>query len=75
MADSMDQVQMRVEEERQRHVNNARNKTILVSRVLCADCDAPIPPARRRAIPGVQCCVTCQDITELKGKHYNGGAV
>ncbi|MCV5633249.1 TraR/DksA family transcriptional regulator, partial [Escherichia coli] len=25
--------------------------------------------------PGVQCCVTCQEIAELKGKHYNGGAV
>ncbi|WP_142865436.1 TraR/DksA C4-type zinc finger protein, partial [Klebsiella pneumoniae] len=44
-------------------------------RVLCIDCDAPIPPARRRAIPGVQCCITCQEIAELKGKHYNGGAV
>ncbi|HBS2208246.1 TraR/DksA family transcriptional regulator, partial [Klebsiella pneumoniae] len=21
------------------------------------------------------CCITCQEIAELKGKHYNGGAV
>ncbi len=51
MADSMDLVQQRVEEERQRHIHTARNKTPGVSRVLCIDCDAPIPPARRRAIP------------------------
>ncbi|MFV9373442.1 TraR/DksA family transcriptional regulator [Citrobacter portucalensis] len=75
MADSMDLVQQRVEEERQRHIHTARNRTPGVSRVLCIDCDIPIPPARRRAIPGVQCCVTCQEIAELKGKHYVGGAV
>jgi len=75
MADSMDLVQQRVEEDRLRHINNARAKTPGASRVLCIDCDAPIPPARRRIIPGVQCCVTCQEIAELKGKHYNGGAV
>ncbi|HCN9179593.1 TraR/DksA family transcriptional regulator, partial [Escherichia coli] len=23
----------------------------------------------------VQLCITCQEIAELKGKHYNGGAV
>ncbi len=26
----------------------------------CEECDAPIPEARRRAIPGVRLCVTCQ---------------
>lgn len=75
MADSMDLVQQRVEEDLQRHIHNARAKVLGVSRVLCIDCDAPIPPARRHAIPGVQCCITCQEIAELKGKHYNGGAV
>ncbi|WNJ80495.1 TraR/DksA family transcriptional regulator [Cedecea neteri] len=75
MADSMDLVQQRVEEDRLRHIDNARAKTPGASRVLCIDCDAPIPPARRRAVPGVQCCVTCQEISELKGKHYSRGAV
>lgn len=42
MADSMDLVQQRVEEERQRHIHTARNRTPGVSRVLCIDCDAPI---------------------------------
>lgn len=75
MADSMDLVQQRVEEERQRHIHTARNRTPDVSRVLCIDCDAPIPPARRRAIQGAQCCVTCQEIAELKGMHYTRGAL
>ena len=26
----------------------------------CAECDEPIPEARRRAVPGVQLCVDCQ---------------
>ncbi len=26
----------------------------------CAECDAPIPEARRKAVPGVQLCITCQ---------------
>lgn len=75
MADSMDLVQQRVEEDLQRHIHNARAKVPGVSRVLCVDCDAPIPPARRRAIPGVQYCITCQEIEELKGKHYTRGAL
>nr|WP_179382576.1 TraR/DksA family transcriptional regulator [Klebsiella pneumoniae] len=62
-------VQQRVEEERQRHIHTARNKAPGVSRVLCIDCDAPIPPARRRAIPGVQCCI------KWKANHSKGVAV
>jgi phage/conjugal plasmid C-4 type zinc finger TraR family protein len=27
----------------------------------CEECDAPIPEARRRAIPGVRLCVPCQE--------------
>jgi phage/conjugal plasmid C-4 type zinc finger TraR family protein len=26
----------------------------------CAECDEPIPEARRRAIPGVKLCIDCQ---------------
>lgn len=26
----------------------------------CEECDAPIPLARRKAIPGVRLCVSCQ---------------
>lgn len=75
MADSMDLVQQRVEEDLQRHINNARAKVPGAARLICIDCDAPIPSARSRAIPGVQCCITCQEIAELKGRHYSKGAL
>lgn len=26
----------------------------------CAECDEPIPEARRRAVPGVKLCIDCQ---------------
>jgi len=30
------------------------------SRETCEDCGEPIPEARRRAVPGVRLCVSCQ---------------
>ena len=27
----------------------------------CEECEAPIPEARRRAVPGVRLCVPCQE--------------
>ncbi|MBO9453648.1 DksA/TraR family C4-type zinc finger protein [Paracoccus sp. R12_1] len=41
---------------RQRAARNAQ----VASAEHCAECDDPIPEARRRAIPGVQLCVACQ---------------
>ena len=29
-------------------------------RATCEECDAPIPEARRKAVPGVRLCVACQ---------------
>jgi len=40
----------------------------------CEECDAPIPEARRRAIPGVRLCVACQEALDAaEGDHagYN----
>ncbi|EBH3694900.1 TraR/DksA family transcriptional regulator [Salmonella enterica] len=72
MADAMDLAQQREQEDRERHINTVRSRIAVPSRFLCEECDAPIPEARRIAIPGVQCCVTCQEIVELKSKHYKG---
>ena len=72
MADAMDLVQQREQEDRERHINTARSRIAAPSRFLCEECDAPIPEARRIAIPGVVFCVTCQEVTELKSKHYRG---
>lgn len=47
-------------------------KTIDDSALECVICDDPIPDARRRALPGVQTCVDCQEELELelkKGVH------
>lgn len=70
MADVMDLIQQREQEERERHINNARSRVVVASRFICEECDAPIPEARRKAIHGVAMCVTCQEVQELKSKHY-----
>ena len=31
------------------------------SRAECEECDKPIPEARRKAVPGVRLCITCQE--------------
>jgi phage/conjugal plasmid C-4 type zinc finger TraR family protein len=34
----------------------------------CQACEAPIPEARRQAVPGVRYCVSCQSALESKQK-------
>lgn len=34
------------------------------SRETCADCDEPIPQARRLAVPGVRLCLDCQQTSD-----------
>ncbi|MBV4412905.1 TraR/DksA C4-type zinc finger protein [Enterobacteriaceae bacterium YMB-R22] len=70
MADAMDLAQQREQEERERHINNARGRIVTPSCFFCEECDAPIPQARRIAIAGVALCVACQEIAERKAKHY-----
>lgn len=36
------------------------------SLLVCAECDADIPAARREAIPGVRLCISCQSVRETK---------
>ncbi|PWG64359.1 DksA/TraR family C4-type zinc finger protein [Sediminicurvatus halobius] len=35
-----------------------------VSLTHCEDCEARIPEARRRAVPGVRLCVACQEVAD-----------
>jgi len=72
MADEIDIAQQHEYEERERHILNARSKPTSVSRLTCDCCGAPIPEARRIAVPGVELCVTCQTISESKNKHLRG---
>ncbi|WP_071886737.1 TraR/DksA family transcriptional regulator [[Enterobacter] lignolyticus] len=70
MGDTMDQAQLYELEERERQIRHARRAHLAPGRLTCEDCDTPIPEARRIAIPGVTLCVHCQNLLELKTRHY-----
>lgn len=38
----------------------------------CEACDAVIPPARRKAIPGVRLCVPCQTQADAEQTSFSG---
>ena len=37
----------------------------------CEECDAPIPEARRRALPGVRLCVPCQQARDEEDAQFS----
>lgn len=49
-----------------------RSQTDGVDHEFCTECDEPIPPARRRALPGVALCVECarriERVNQLRGR-------
>ena len=38
----------------------------------CEECDAPIPEARRQAVPGVRLCVPCQEAVDAEESNFSG---
>jgi len=38
----------------------------------CSECGAPIPEARRRAMPGVRLCVACQEAHDREAVAFSG---
>ncbi|CAM3291648.1 TraR/DksA family transcriptional regulator [Xenorhabdus nematophila] len=46
------------------------NRPVGVSAFECEVCGHAIPEARRRIVTGVTHCAPCQEIFELKLKHY-----
>jgi phage/conjugal plasmid C-4 type zinc finger TraR family protein len=38
----------------------------------CEECDAPIPEARRKAVPGVRLCVACQAERDREDGVFSG---
>ena len=38
----------------------------------CEECDARIPEARRKAVPGVRLCVTCQEARDKEDASFAG---
>ncbi len=53
-----DQIEASIEDELKRM--QAQRAHVGESRTRCAECDEPIPEARRRAQPGVKLCIECQ---------------
>lgn len=75
MADSIDMAQRREQEYLAISINNARARNTGPAAFFCGSCGESIPSERRNAVPGVQHCITCQEISELEGKHYSVGAL
>lgn len=38
----------------------------------CEECDAPIPQARREAVPGVRLCIACQSEHDKRQSAFSG---
>ena len=38
----------------------------------CEECDAPIPEARRKAVPGVRLCIGCQEAQDREQATFSG---
>ena len=38
----------------------------------CEECDAAIPEARRKAVPGVRLCVSCQEAHDQEEAGFSG---
>ena len=51
----------------------ARRAPVGESLTHCAECEEPIPEARRKAIPGVKLCIDCQ--TERQGAQSLRGGI
>ncbi|MGU5065740.1 TraR/DksA C4-type zinc finger protein [Escherichia coli] len=69
MPDNIDFIQEQQAELLERQINAARVKHCGVSALVCEECDAPIPAARRAAYPSATRCVSCQLRIFMKGDH------
>lgn len=74
MADVIDNAQERAALILEAQIQAARAPSVGVSAMFCIDCDVPIPEPRRAALPGVEYCLTCQEIKEVKNRLYRGRA-
>lgn len=77
MADLFDQAQVLEELERSRSIERARSPAVPAtaagSTPTVCECGAEIPPARRRALPGVRTCVYCAAEAERVHKLFARG--
>jgi len=65
-------VQQQVEDSIDDAVNEARTRLPHgESAQFCIECGEPIPQARRKALPGVQYCINCQQEHEKAGANHS----
>lgn len=64
MADVADIANDIAQERIQRILSSRPQQINQVSAILCEECGAPIPEARRLALPGVATCIHCQTLNE-----------
>lgn len=74
MPDIIDIAQEHAAEMLAHQIAAARPKSAAVSSSFCESCGEPIPEARRRAVPGVELCVACKELSEWKAVNFKGGA-
>ena len=64
-----EQIDASIEDE----INRARSRMPRgESRKRCVECDAEIPEARRKAVPGVRLCIACQEAEDEAQKAVSG---
>ncbi|MGR3758560.1 DksA/TraR family C4-type zinc finger protein [Roseobacteraceae bacterium NS-SX3] len=66
-----EQIEASISDELQRL--RAQKKPVGESLTHCAECEEPIPEARRKALPGVKLCIDCQQ--ERDGAHQQRGGI
>ena len=68
-----DAVQQQIDATVEDAVKRARSRLAAgPGRTTCEECDAPIPEARRQAVPGVRLCVACQAAADAGEKAASG---
>ncbi len=70
MFDVIDRASQYADEMLERQISAHVNRPVGVSAFECQDCGQPISEKRRMIIAGVTRCAPCQDVFELKLKHY-----
>ncbi|MCC8421411.1 TraR/DksA family transcriptional regulator [Photorhabdus thracensis] len=70
MSREIDRACQHAEKTLEHRISEHINRSVGVSAFECEECDQPIPVERRMSIAGVIRCVACQEVFELKQKHY-----
>ncbi|WP_323043051.1 DksA/TraR family C4-type zinc finger protein [Gemmobacter sp.] len=67
-------VNEQIEASLQDELNRMKARRLPVGESLthCAECDEPIPEARRKAIPGVKLCIDCQTARDARTVNRGG---